>query len=145
MSHSVNAQEWATAVSKNQHDGTAIIFRYVQTFEKDFSFDTQPDRVILVWRYVGENGMPSPQERNRMDELEDALENVIEKDGFSTLVLVSTGDNLKEWTYYAKSEQEFLERLNNALRGKDPFPIEIHAGPDPKWSTYTRFISGVEK
>jgi hypothetical protein len=61
------------------------------------------------------------------------------------VALVSTGDNLKEWTYYAKSENDFLRRLNAALGHKKPFPIEVHAGPDSQWSTYTKFISGVKQ
>jgi hypothetical protein len=143
MANQTNVQAWATAVSKNEHDGTVIVYRYAQIFARDFVRASQPDRVILVWRYEGEKGMPSPQERGRMDELEDALAPLVETEGFSTLALVSTGDNLKEWTYYTKSEEEFIARLNQALGSKEPFPIEIHADPDPQWSTYTRFISEV--
>jgi len=145
MTNVASAQVWATAVSKNEREGTAIVYRYVQEFANGFDRSTQPDRVILVWRYNGEKGMPSIEERERMEELESSLEAAVEKGGFSTLALVSTGDNLKEWTYYAKSENEFLLRLNAALVHKKRFPIEVHAGPDPQWSTYTRFISGVKQ
>lgn len=43
-----------------------------------------------------------------MNLLEDALESVLKEDGFATLALVSTGEDLREWTYYAKSEDEFM-------------------------------------
>jgi hypothetical protein len=142
MSNLSSAQTWATAVSRNEAQGTAIIYRYMKTFPENFLRSQQPDRIIIVWRYQGEKGMPSPEERQRMDDFEDAL-SPLEKDGFSTLALVSTGDNLKEWTYYTRAEHAFLERLNLALRSRAPFPVEIHASADAKWSTYQQFIEGV--
>jgi len=138
------AQVWATAVARNESVGTAIVYRYIKEFRKEFSRGAQPDRIIVVWRYQGDKGMPSLEERARMDELEDAL-TPMQEDGFSTLALVSTGDNLKEWTYYARNEDEFFRRLNDALRAKRPFPIEIHAAPDPSWTTYARFTTSVKQ
>lgn len=143
MSDLSNAQIWATAISKNESEGTAIVYRYVKEFPQNFLRGQQPDRILIVWRYQGEKGMPSLAERARMDELEDAL-SPLEENGLSTLALVSTGNNLKEWTYYTKAEDAFLERLNTALQSKPHFPIEIHASPDPSWSTYERFVVGVK-
>ena len=80
-----------------------------------------------------------------MDLMEDALEPQMEKDGFATLALVSTGENLREWTYYAKSEGEFMARLNKALAGKSAFPIDVHKAADPKWAMYEKFKAGVQK
>lgn len=138
------AQVWATAVSRNESAGTVIVYRYIKEFRKDFARDKQPVRIIVVWRYQGEKGMPSPEERVRMDELEDALAPLQARE-FSTLALVSTGNNLKEWTYYAQKEDEFFRRLNLALYSKTPFPIEIHAAPDPSWTTYESFAAGVKQ
>lgn len=140
---SAEAQTYATATSTNHSNGRVIIFRYVETFGPAFSKQTQPDRVILDWKYKSEKGMPSVQERERMDELEDTLAPHVEADGFATLVLVSTGEDLREWVYYTRSQDEFLKRLNAALHGKLAFPIEIHADADPSWATYETFKSGV--
>src|SRR5450830_417100 len=122
------AQVWATAVARNNTEDTAIVYRYIKEFRKEFTKSAQPDRVIVVWRYQGNKGMPSVEELTRMDELEDALA-PMQEDGFSTLALVSTGNNLKEWTYYTRNEDEFFQRLNEALHSKQLFPIEIHAAP----------------
>lgn len=138
------AQVWATAVARNNAEDTAIVYRYIKEFQKEFTKSVQPDRVIVVWRYQGNKGMPSVEERTRMDELEDALA-PMQEDGFSTLALVSTGNNLKEWTYYARNEDEFFQRLNEALHSKQLFPIEIHAAPDPSWTTYERFATSVKQ
>ena len=145
MSTNAHAQTWATATSTNQSNGRVIIFRYLNEFGPSFNRSSQPDRIILAWKYQSEKGMPVLEERQRMDLMEDALEPQMEKDGFATLALVSTGENLREWTYYAKSEGEFMARLNKALAGKSAFPIDVHKAADPKWAMYEKFKAGVQK
>lgn len=83
------------------------------------------------------------EDHQRMNQLEDMLESVLKEDGFATLALVSTGEELREWTYYAKSEGEFMARLNYALAGIPAFPIEIHIARDPNWDTYEQFKVGI--
>jgi len=79
-----------------------------------------------------------------MDQLEDLLFPHVEEDSFATLAMVSTGDGLREWTYYAESSDGFMDRLNLALAGLPPFPVEIHEGMDPGWEYYTNFLEGLE-
>jgi len=74
--------------------------------------------------------------------LEDALESVLKQDGFATLALVSTGEGLREWTYYARYENEFMSRFNYAFAGMPAFPIEIHPAYDPGWEVYEQFKEG---
>jgi hypothetical protein len=140
-----DALVWATATSTHATNGRVIIFRYVKDFRAGFQKSGLPDRVILVWRYESQSGLPAPAEREAMDRLEDVLAAVVEKPGFAMLALVSTGENLREWIYYAKSEREFLHALNGALVQQPRLPIEVHAAPDPKWSTYERFRQGVRE
>jgi hypothetical protein len=89
--------------------------------------------------------MPFKEEHERMDALEDALAPSLYEDNLATLALVSTGENLREWTYYVRSEDEFMARLNHALAGEEPFPIEIHTASDPEWSMYETFKAGVKQ
>jgi len=136
---------WASAVSKQEGTGREIVFRYAKDFREGFQRSAFPDRVILVWKYKSESGMPLPTEREAMDRMEDLLEPLVEKSGTSVLALVSTGENLREWIFYAKTEQEFLAALNKVLTGQPRFPIEIHAGRDSQWSSYERFRKGVRE
>lgn len=80
-----------------------------------------------------------------MDSMEDLLGPVVEKDGFASLALVSTGENLREWTYYAKSESEFMAKLNKAFAGKPAFPIDVHPAHDPAWTMYEKFRTWAKK
>jgi hypothetical protein len=145
MSTNAHAQTWATATSTNPSNGRVIIFRYIDVFAPSFKRSNQPARIILAWKYQSEKGMPVLEERQRMDLMEDALEPLMERDGFATLALVSSGENLREWTYYAKSEGEFMARLNKALAGKPAFPIEVHTAADSKWAMYEKFKAGVQE
>lgn len=145
LSLSSFAQTWGLATSTHPTNGRQIVFRYVDTFEAGFQRSSQPVRIILAWKYRSENGMPIPSERQRMDAMEDLLGPVIETDGFATLALVSTGENLREWTYYAKSETEFMTKLNTALAGQPAFPIDIHLASDPSWTMYEKFRAWAKK
>jgi hypothetical protein len=145
MINSAFAQVWATATSTNPSNGRVIIFRFIKEFDPNFSRATQPSRVILVWRYNSEHGMPNLVERQRMDAMEDALEPLLEKDHFATLALVSTGENLREWTYYGKSEDGIIALINQALAGKPTFPIEIHTADDPNWTAYEAFRANIRE
>ena len=135
---------WATAVSKQQTTGRAIVFRYAKDFREGFQRSGFPDRVILVWKYQSESGMPLPQEREAMDRMENLLAPLMD-DSQSLLTLVSTGENLREWIFYSKSQRDFIAALNRAFAGQPRFPIEVHAAPDPEWSTYERFRRGVRE
>ena len=139
MATSSSAQVYATAISGNQSNGRVIVFRYIHDFGPGFDRATLPDRVILVWKYQSAGGMPAVEERQRMDALEDAVDPVVSRDRFATLVLVSTGENLREWIFYTRSQDEFLKRLNRALAGRPAFPIEIHTAADPQWTTFEKF------
>jgi hypothetical protein len=134
---------WATAISTHAGNGRKIIFRFAQEFRSDFVRASQPIRVIIVWKYQSESGQPMADELQRMNFMEDALEPVFEQGHFATLALVSTGEGLREWTYYVRSEDEFMTRLNCALEGSPAFPIEIHIASDPQWGSYEEFKAGV--
>jgi hypothetical protein len=136
---------WATAISTNAHNGRKIIFRYAKELSPSFDQASQPVRTIIVWKYRSESGQPTAEDHQRMNQLEDMLESVLKEDGFATLALVSTGEDLREWTYYAKSDTEFMARLKYALAGMPAFPIEIHTASDPKWDMYEQFKTGLKR
>ena len=87
--NSTSARSWGTIVTHS--DEMAIIYRYVDTFHDDWDLSSQPDRIIIAWRYEDETGMPAPNEREHMEELEAALAPVVEEGGFATLALAYVG------------------------------------------------------
>lgn len=140
-----NVRTWATAISTGADTGRKIIFRYADELSLAFDPVSQPVRFTIVWNYQSENGLPVVEDNQRMNALEDALEAILKEDGFATLALVSTGEGLREWTYYAKSEDDFMARLNYAFAGIPKFPIEIHTTHDPSWGLWEQFKAGVKQ
>ena len=74
-----------------------IIFRFVKEFRAGFKKSSLPDRVILVWRYESESGLPASAEREAMDRLEDLLSPVVEKKGEPPRVLRRL-QHLRRWS-----------------------------------------------
>lgn len=136
---------WSTAVASRPSDGHRIIYRYRSEFGQSFKRSAFPDRVIIAWRYNSSNGMPVVTERESMDRFEDLLAPYVEKPSLSSLVIVSTGENLREWTYYTTSQQEFMAKVNEALKNVPRFPIEIDLWKDPEWKAYEAFRKSVRK
>lgn len=140
-----NVRTWATAISTNANNGKRIIFRYAKELHLGFDPASQPIRIIVVWKYESDTGQPLAEDHERMNQFEDILEAALNRDGFATLALVSTGEGLREWTYYAQTEEEFMARLNYAFAGLPEFPIEIHTAYDPSWEPYEHFKAGVKE
>lgn len=138
MADGSDVQMWATAISTNAQNGQKIIFRYAKAFAPPFDRASQPIRIIIIWKYQSErSGQPVADEHQQMNLMEDALESALRKNcHFATLAMVSTGEDLREWTYYVKSEDEFMSSLNYAFAEMPAFPIEIHTAYDPSWDMY---------
>jgi len=137
------AREWALTSAKNPATGRVTLFRYIKVFTPGFAQADLPVKVILSWNYKGSNGQPLALDSESMNAFEDLLEPVIGEDGFATLALVSTGNDLREWTYYAKSQDEFMRRLSRAHMTQPRYPVAVHAVRDANWSAYKEFLSKV--
>jgi uncharacterized protein YndB with AHSA1/START domain len=137
------ALEWVLVTSRNEATGNVILFRVVKHFSSGFNKTEQPVRVILEWPYKGSNGQPVGTEGAAMNAFEDAVDPMLLEDGFATLALVSTGEDLRKWTYYARSEAEFLARLKRALARHPVYPVNIQIAADPGWSRYQEIRSKV--
>ncbi len=79
-----------------------------------------------------------------MYELEDRLRDELEAAGSAKLVMISTGVNLRRWTYYSKSRQEFERGANRVLIPKSKYPIVLEGESDPSWSRLTEFQASVK-
>lgn len=134
---------WATAIAERPTDGRRVIFRYVQEFAQPPDRSAFPYVVVLDWRYQSEDGMPKGAIVDAMYDLEDRLAAQIESSGRGMLVLISTGENVRLWTYYAKSDAEFRTALSSALVPPTKFPVGIASRQDPTWTEYERFKKGV--
>jgi hypothetical protein len=134
-------KNWSIAKTTRPSDGRVIVYRYVEVFEPAFKRAAFPDRITVSWPYRAANGLPSKAEFKAMDDLENILEASVEAKPFARLVLVRTGDNLREWVYYAASQQQFMARVNHALQDRPVLPLQFGLASDPDWRRYEDFRS----
>jgi hypothetical protein len=97
------------------------------------------------WVQLWSTAISTNASNGRKIQFEDVLGPVLDQGGFATLALVSTGEDLREWIYYAQSEGGFVARFDYAFAGRSVFPIEIHTAHDPQWRTYEEFRAGVRE
>ncbi len=98
-----------------------------------------PYLLELTWTFFSRRaGQPDEAEEERMDELEDLLEENLERMGEAVLMAVITGKGQRVWLWYIR-DVETTERLfNQALAEKEPYPIEINILLDGKWQQYQK-------
>jgi hypothetical protein len=143
MSLTSSAQIWATATAKSREGDRVIVYRFLKEFAPGFDKATQPERFTIIWKYQGNRGMPAIAERERMDAVEDALEAADGTGSSVTPVIVSTGNNVRQWIYYVQSRQEFADRLKVTLQKMPGLPLEVRSERDPEWKTYKAFKASV--
>ncbi len=139
-------ESWAIATRTNEH--RTFIYRYIDDLgPKAGERASQRERVTLRWHYDADanNGMPGDADKAGMDELEDLLDPVVERDGFSNLALVTTGEGDRVWIWYARSGADFRERMARAMRGHGPYPVEVDVASDPGWTAYEDVVVGLRR
>jgi len=94
--------------------------------------ESYPQAVTLTWTYAG--NMPAQAEVERLDRFEDALE-AIEDEDAGYLMFVTTGGGRRMWTWFVRSEREFVAVVR-AIDGSED--VAFAAVADPKWDAYTR-------
>jgi Family of unknown function (DUF695) len=92
----------------------------------------------------GETGMPEKDEYGRMQELEEAIQAKMEKT-VCILTTTRTGNGLREWDYYTKSQEDFAAALKQTLSGKPQYPIAIRYYEEPNWESFRALLAAVKK
>ena len=80
--------------------------------------------------------MPPRNVNDRMIALEKAIEDEVVATDFCEHAVSRTGNNLKELTYYINDRDTFSEKLNDALRDHDRYPIELTFYEDNEWKEF---------
>jgi len=135
---------WATAVAERPTDGWKIIHRYIERLEVPAEKLAYPIAVTFTWKYNGPNGLPVKADTDSIYKLEDILDERMEKLGEGKLALVATGNNLRTWIYYVKSEARFRKELADASAAVN-LRVDVSSKADPQWIRLENFKRGVRK
>jgi hypothetical protein len=127
-----------------EENGKPLIFRSIKSVPEGSKESDYPYLINVYWPYKAENegGMPNADSNDAQIEFEDALER-LDIAGISHLMLVVTGNGRKEWFWYVKDIDDWMNQFNASLAGKPVYPIQIENRHQPDWSQYHKFISGV--
>ena len=90
------------------------------------------ENVVVEWRFA-DDGLPDKETSAILATFENHIDCLDDAGGNSLLVHVYTGAGIREWCYYTKDYDGFMEALNTALSGKPRFPIQILHAHDPVW------------
>lgn len=128
-----------------EQDGRPVIYRSMQFVPDGERESDYPSLINIYWPFdvKSNNGMPDRDSNNKQMEFEDALSS-LDVSGTSHLMLVITGNGRKEWIWYVKDIELWMEKLNSLLAGTEVYPIEIETSHDPEWAAYHHFLAAVK-
>jgi hypothetical protein len=128
-------------IARTQEQGREVLLRFRSCIPPGVETGDYPHLVNIHWAFDGQAsaGMPPPELHLRMRELEDLLE-ALEGPALGFLVVSITGNNRKEWVWYVADRDAYMKRVNEALAGGEPYPVEFESVEDPAWSSYTSLL-----
>jgi uncharacterized protein DUF695 len=94
--------------------------------------------IVIQWPYDGDQ-MPPAEVNAAQQSFEQAVD-PLASSTHSELVHVSTGMGMKEWIFYARSREEFMDELNELLSGHPRYPIDIEFFEDPSWEVWEDMV-----
>lgn len=102
-----------------------------------------PWLAVISWKYdeSTNNGMPLPDTNESMVALEDALEDMEGENVLYRMVYTATGNNLKDFAFYIKERDEFMQKFNEALSKDSVYPLEINFYEDKEWTDVRKLIA----
>jgi hypothetical protein len=135
--------QWAVATA--EEDGNEVIYRFRSAVPAGIVIRDYPHLVNIYWQieesHVG--GVPTPDVNERMTDLEERLD-TLEGPATGYMVLSITGSNRREWIWYVRDSEKYMERVNDVLGELPPFPIEFEVSDDPDWSTFQGLLRSVK-
>jgi hypothetical protein len=84
-------------------------------------------------------GLPSNEETEILNQIEDELCLQFEKDQVSILALAITTSGMREFVFYSRDTQEVEQKLKTIQEKFPAHEIQHYVEKDPKWILYKQF------
>ncbi len=129
--------DWWTAPAESPDNGSLIMV----TGRRDVGYFRNNPRYSIrnevTWPYRGDSsGMPSVADSSLMEQVQESLNAVFDKDPIAVLTGIYTGDGQRNWIFYTLSTHIFQKKINEALEEYPLLPLEISSYNDPGWEEY---------
>ncbi|MES2628171.1 MAG: DUF695 domain-containing protein [Bacteroidota bacterium] len=134
---------WTVAEAEETDIPFLIRFRPdMQPFISSEKFNT---RLSLTWKYEPDtdSGLPSDEDMEVMDQIEDELLESLEPELKAVLAFVFTGENQRKWTWYAQNETLAGSVMQKVMAEFPSVPLDLETEEDPQWIDYTEAVSGM--
>jgi len=140
INKSTSEAKWS--ILQGQNNGKIMVVRRNNSVNQ---FSANPEfiyRIGFAIPLVAPNneGLPSTEEMNTLNQIEDELSKQLEKDGVSIQVLSITTGGMREYVYYTK-DSKIVEKVIGDVRGEfSSYEIQYYVEEDKAWSLYKQYI-----
>lgn len=111
----------------------------VQQYAENSAFIYRVGITVLLLK-PNEVGLPSKEEVASLDQIEDELNNQLEKEGDSIQVLVITTGGMREFVYYSCNSKLIEQVIYNTRKKFSSHEIQFYVKEDKEWSIYKEFV-----
>lgn len=120
--------DWLTYPAESNDSGRNIIVSERQDLDKFKNNPRFKYFITMGMPYHGDaKGMPDEATSDLIEQVTDAMNEVLKKDPVAILTEVSTGDDRREWVYYTMSLPIFNKKINEALAFLPQLPLDFTA------------------
>jgi hypothetical protein len=135
--------DWSILSMVNAETGEAGVIR-LRTGRPGHS-EAMTTAIEISWPFTSEKPFPAPDDRERMDEFERAIDELSGENGHTELMQVSTGHGVTQWLFYSANRDQFMGLFNARLTGQPRYQIEIKFYDDPRWSIWQETVEAVRR
>lgn len=134
------SNDWFTALS-TADNGNLVIVTGRKGLEMFKASGKLLERIEVTWSYEGDpQGMPTEDDAELMEEIQERLQRIMEKDKLAIMTSVYTGDKSRIMVFYARTSRIFGERINEALAPFAQLPITLYVELDEEWEEYSDML-----
>lgn len=137
--------DWWTTPTESTESGRTVIVTGRRGVESAMASGKYGIRIEITWRYPGDaSGMPDKPTSMVMEAVQDAMTKEFDRDPVAILTGIYTGDDRRDWVFYATSTRIFERKINEVLAPFDLLPITIYTENDPDWAEYREMRDSTE-
>jgi len=139
MSNHESGDPWI--VGERTIDGQPLIVRMREMLPSHVAQRDYPYQISILVKYESTTpGPPSEENHEQMRVMEERLDQ-LEAAGTAYMMVTVTGNDEKEWFWYARDVEAFMGNFNDALKGLPSLPLEIEGSDDPEWNAFAAFVA----